>query len=696
MSARRYVAWTVGGALLLTAVASGLRRPVGMEGVGGIGDAMPVHAGQQVTMAPEFPAGMRWLNTERRLTLADLRGKVVLLDFWTYCCINCMHILPELKKIEEKYPTELVVIGVHSNKFSEEGDAGNIREAILRYGITHPVLVDAGNKVWDLYKVNAWPTIVLIDSLGRVRAKSGGEFTSDQLEPYIDELINEGRRGGTIKASDFHPRLERDSEPMTVLSFPGKVVADQASNRLIIADSGHNRYLVASLDGAVKDVIGSGQEGFGDGDFATASFRRPQGAALVGDKIYLCDTENHALRVADLTTRKVSTLVGNGHKPEGFNIAGRGLKCSLNSPWDVVFYRGWLFVANAGSHQIWAVNPTTGDAQPFAGSGREDIVDGAAFVPAADAPFVDVQRTAALAQTSGLATMGERLYFADAETSSVRYVELGPTPKVKTLVGQALFDFGDVDGDATVARLQHCLGLCFAMGAVYVADTYNSQIRRVDTQGNTSTYAGVGSTKNGKQQNVTAKPGTLDGPFDICEFNEPGGISYAAGKFYVADTNSDAIRVIDPAAKAVSTLQLSGLDLAAPPLTGPTGRWRGRVQELPEQAVAPGEATLKITLLPTGNFQLNALAPLVVHVAGEGDPQAAPRVVKVDAPVKSPAAVKLQIAPGKRTLTLDVVAYFCTETGEGACVAEAVRYKLPLAVSDGGGHDLGLDFHQSR
>jgi thiol-disulfide isomerase/thioredoxin len=112
--------------------------------------------------APEFPAGMQWLNTATPLRLADLRGKIVLLDFWTYCCINCMHIIPELTALERKYPNELVVIGVHSAKFHNEGDSENIRQAILRYEIQHPVVNDRDFRIWRSYAVRAWPTLMVI------------------------------------------------------------------------------------------------------------------------------------------------------------------------------------------------------------------------------------------------------------------------------------------------------------------------------------------------------------------------------------------------------------------------------------------------------------------------------------------------------------------------------------------------------
>ncbi|HEX2869201.1 MAG TPA: thioredoxin-like domain-containing protein [Ignavibacteriales bacterium] len=125
--------------------------------------------------APEFPDGLDWLNVDHPIKLSDLRGKVVLLDFWTFCCINCMHIIPDLKKLEAKYPGELAVIGVHSAKFLSEQETGNIRQAILRYDIEHPVVNDKDFKIWTSYGANAWPTVVLIDPRGDVVGHHSGE-----------------------------------------------------------------------------------------------------------------------------------------------------------------------------------------------------------------------------------------------------------------------------------------------------------------------------------------------------------------------------------------------------------------------------------------------------------------------------------------------------------------------------------------
>ncbi|KPL02331.1 MAG: alkyl hydroperoxide reductase [Planctomycetes bacterium SM23_65] len=481
--------------------------------------------------APEFPRDMQWLNTGRPLSLKELRGKVVVLDFWTYCCINCMHVLPQLKKLEHKYPNELVVIGVHSGKFTAEQDSENIRQAILRYEIEHPVLNDRDMTVWKMYDVHAWPTLCLIDPEGKLVATLSGEDVFDPFDRLISEVIREFDREGKVSRRRVPFGRERDRAPKTLLSFPGKVLADEKSARLFVADSNNNRIVVATLDGEIKDTIGGGKAGLQDGGFKDARFRKPQGMTLVGELLYVADTENHAIRRVDLDKKAVTTIAGTGKQSRNRPTYGsmeEGIP--LNSPWDLVLHDAKLYVAMAGPHQLWVVNPATGAAGPYAGSGREARIDG----PLADA---------ALAQPSGITTDGEKLYFADSETSSIRSAELRADGRIETIVGVELFEFGDRDGTAAEVRLQHPLGVTYYQDILYVADTYNNKIKRIDPK-----------TRKAETFLGTGEPGLRDGA--EAHFDEPGGVSIGGGKLYIADTNNHVIRVADLKTKTVSTLEV--------------------------------------------------------------------------------------------------------------------------------------------
>ncbi|HWP45316.1 MAG TPA: thioredoxin-like domain-containing protein, partial [Blastocatellia bacterium] len=398
--------------------------------------------------APEFPSGMEWLNTDRPLFLRELRGKIVLLDFWTYCCINCMHVIPELKKLEKKYPNELVVIGVHSAKFNGERDTENIRQAVLRYEVEHPVVNDYAMEIWRQYGVRAWPTLILIDPAGKIVGGLSGEGVFEPLDQAITKLIKTFDERKQLDRKPLELKLESQRMPGSLLAFPGKVLADEKTRQLFISDSNHNRIVVVSLDDyAVKEVIGTGEIGLDDGSFEVATFNHPQGMAFDGRVLYVADTENHAIRRIDFEKRTVETIAGTGEQSREYvRIGGQGRQMKLNSPWDLVLHNGILYIAMAGPHQLWQMNPQTGGIAPYAGTGREDIIDG---------PLDE----AALAQPSGITTDGKKLYFADSEVSAIRSADLSADGVVETIVGEGLFDFGDRDGRGSDVRLQHPLGV---------------------------------------------------------------------------------------------------------------------------------------------------------------------------------------------------------------------------------------------
>ncbi|MGA2060774.1 MAG: thioredoxin-like domain-containing protein [Thermoguttaceae bacterium] len=497
-----------------------------------------------------FPSADSWVNTARPIKLDQLKGKFVLLDFWTLGCINCMHIIPELKKIEAAWPNNLVVIGVHSAKFAEEKNTKTIAQAVLRYGVEHPVINDSDFTVWKSFGIQAWPSLVLIDPEGFAVWGHSGEVTFEQLDNLLKPAVAHYRKLGLLdeKPLIFEPENKRAAR--TPLSFPGKVLADEPGNRLFIADSGHNRIVIARLDGTLLDTIGDGRRGVSDGNYAQARFNSPQGMALNGDMLYVADTENHLIRKIDLSKKQVTTIAGAGHESRDvppFAESAKPRKTALNSPWALWIQGNFLFIAMAGSHQIWEMPLNETAIGVYAGNGVEDIVDGP-LLPRK--PYET--GFASFAQPSGLASDGVWLYVADAEGSSIRAVPFDHNKKVRTVVGTAhlpearLFTFGDVDGLAYQAKLQHPLGIVYREGKLYIADTYNNKIKVVDPiHGDTQTLAGAGSADYA--ENPPA-------------FNNPSGLSTADGKLFVADTNNHSIRVIDlDKDNKVSTLEIAGL-----------------------------------------------------------------------------------------------------------------------------------------
>jgi len=442
-----------------------------------------------------------------------------------------MHIFPQLRKLERKYASELMVVGVHSAKFPNEKEKENLYKAVKRCELEHPVVNDAEFQIWQQYACRAWPTMMFIDPEGKVIGKHEGEITYEDLDHLLSEMVAEFDASGLLNRQQVAVAV--DAEPDTPLSFPGKVLADEAGARLFIADTNHNRIVVSTLEGQVCSVIGSGEEGLADGNFQSASFNHPQGMALDGNCLYVADTENHALRRVDLAAGTVETIAGNGRQGSRRSGQGSGSEAELNSPWDLAFHDGKLYIAMAGCHQIWSMDLESGLVGPYAGTGAESIKDGALL-------------EATLAQPNGITTDGDRLYFADSETSSIRSAELHAGGRVRTIVGLGLFEFGDRDGEGHLVRLQHPLGITMKDGILYITDSYNHKIKEIVPVPRRSTaLAGTGSA------------GYEDGIAGEAAFSEPGGLSIAGGRMYIADTNNHAIRVANMETWEVKTLELA-------------------------------------------------------------------------------------------------------------------------------------------
>jgi thiol-disulfide isomerase/thioredoxin len=422
--------------------------------------------------APEL-VGRGWLNTGgEQIRLADLRGKIALLDFWTFCCINCLHVLDELRPLEAEFSDVLVTVGVHSPKFVHEADPDALAAAVERYEVHHPVLDDPELTTWQAYAVKAWPTLVLVDPEGYVVHVAAGEGHVDALRQIISELVAEHDAKGTLHRGDgpFVP----PPPPATELRFPAKAVLTPGGT-LLVSDSAHHGLVELAADGeTVLRRIGTGERGRADGE--RPSFSEPAGIALlpaevaerVGYDAVVADTVNHLLRGVNLTTGEVTTVAGTGEQWRGGGTDGPAREIDLTSPWDVAWWEpaNGVAVAMAGNHTLGLFDPVAGTVSRLAGTTVEGLNDG----PAREAFF---------AQTSGLAADGDRLWLVDSETSALRWLDADRV--VHTAVGRGLFHFGHRDGLADDALLQHPLGVtALPDGSVVVADTYNGALRRYD------------------------------------------------------------------------------------------------------------------------------------------------------------------------------------------------------------------------
>jgi thiol-disulfide isomerase/thioredoxin len=614
---------------------------------------------QPKVRAPELNGGIGWLNTDKPLSLQGLRGKVVLLDFWTYGCINCIHIIPDLKKLEAKYPNQLVVIGVHSAKFENEGETENIRKIILRYELEHPVVNDANYKIWDQYAVRAYPTQVLIDPDGYIIGNYVGEGYAAEIDKAVGNTVEDFRKKGTLNEKPLEFALESAKVGNLPLAFPGKILADEKSNRLFISDSNHNRIVITDLQGKLIETVGNGEPGLKDGDFSTANFKRPQGMALEGENLYVADTENHAIRMVNLKAKTVETLAGDGKQAEWRSVGGDAKTSRLSSPWDLLKIGDALYIAMAGNHQIWKLDFASQKVAPFAGTGAEARVDGQIG-------------ESAFSQPSGLVTDGKKIWVADSEANIIREIDLQKAT-VETLVGGDLWEFGDKDGEGDDVRLQHPLGVVLHEGKVLIADTYNHKIKQLDTEKRiVKTFLG-------------GKSGQADGAKP--QFYEPAGLTIAKGKLYVADTNNHAVRVVDLRTKQSSTLKIEGL---SSPKTYQTTSASPNLKELKisaQEIAANGSLNLNVKF-PVG-YHLNTDAPNRFEVTADG------KTISIAQPkgklTKLPLTVPLQTLPnGETKITAKLIVYYCRDDNTGECLIKTLAWNIPVKISPTGKNEISL------
>jgi thiol-disulfide isomerase/thioredoxin len=468
------------------------------------------------------------------MSLEALKGNIVVLDFWTYCCINCLHVLPELAAIEAEFSGDPVaVIGVHAAKFPAESVRENVERAVERHRVQHPVVLDPDHRLWEAYAVRSWPTVMILDATGRIAWQKSGEVDRSTLSATIRRLLEEAREDDTladpvwqVPAAEAAPDLRALRHPEKLMVWPGPLVqtarkADPFGlhSRLYLSDTGNHRIIELRLTREVGSwprakvvrIFGDGTPGLEDGVEKAARFRGPRGLARTQNTLWVADTENHAIRAIDLNSGAVRTVAGNGKRAEGIDKnPDDPRKVSLRSPWDleaIVNSDGEpvIFIAMAGTHQIWLLFPSRRHIGPFVGSGIEEHIDGP-------------PQQAALAQPSGMVLAGDYLFFVDSETSSVRAYRMDER-QLGTLSGQGLFDFGDVDGQGAAVRMQHPLGITIGESELYIADTFNNKIKTLQvSSGAVATLA--------------------DG------LSEPSGLCRAGDFLIVADTNHHRIAAV--------------------------------------------------------------------------------------------------------------------------------------------------------
>lgn len=463
--------------------------------------------------------GDTWFGTDRRLKIEDLKGRFVLLDFWTLCCVNCHHVLAELRPLEEKYSEVLTVIGIHSPKFEHEKNPEAVRSAIDRHDVPHLVLNDPNMSTWEAYGVKAWPTLVLIDPAGEIIATYSGEGHAHAIDSLITSKLDSYRQSGELQPGEFSVKFEKLESG--IFNQPGKlaVVPEQyrgylqGAELLVSNSGGHNLIGLRTEDLETPVIsIGSAKRGSADGDYQSAEFNEPYGAVFLpeeladklGYQLVIADTANHLIRAVDLKTKQLHTIAGTGKQwMQSDPVSGESLSVSISTPWDITLVGEQLLIAMAGEHRIWELDLLFKQISVLAGTTNEGLQDGAF-------------ESSWFAQPSALAfsESDQTTWVIDAETSALRKLQNG---QVSTAIGKGLFEFGQVDGEASEALLQHPLGLTQLPNKnLVIADSYNNSLRLYEPE--------------------SAKVSTL-----ARDLSEPSDVVFLEGELFVAEASANRV-----------------------------------------------------------------------------------------------------------------------------------------------------------
>jgi thiol-disulfide isomerase/thioredoxin len=608
-----------------------------------------------------------WLNSARQIEASDLKNRVILLDFWTYACVNCLHMIPEIKKLEEQFDNRLTVIGVHSGKFDNEKSVDSIRKAVLKYNIEHLVVNDADFKIWKSFEVKSWPTMILLDANGKVIKKYEGEISGKLIAQDVEKLVK--KYNFQLNNKHLPIILEKNKTVDHFLKFPSgiefmrnfsyKNVAK--TNALSISNTGSNTILITSLNGDTLLEIGSGNSGSEDGDFADASFNSPRGLLFRDNILYVADTGNHLIRKIDFKTGKVKTIAGTENNGLAINADNKALETDLSSPWDLEFFpdKNHIIIANAGTHQLLKYNISNNIISPFAGSGNEDLLDG---------KFPDN----ALAQPNGLSAFGGNLYFVDSETSSLRVADKNGV--VKTLIGSGLFDFGHKNGAAKEALMQHPVGLSADDTGVYIADTHNHIIRKFDLKNGTmSDYSGDIRGDGVGNKNSTS-------------YNEPEAMVAVLDKFYIADTNNGRILELNRSSKNSKLLNI------LPPAQMPRD---GLLEYLPNLEKIPSvsvkeKSEVSLSFEMKEGWKINDLAPSFFNLVEIKNDKEANLIASFDGEIIKSGAVKLPKLSKKYTYYLQGTVYYCEDKKDAICLVKS--YEQKLLPKRSGNNQIKIEF----
>jgi DNA-binding beta-propeller fold protein YncE len=624
----------------------------------------------------EIPQELKWLNSSSPISLSKLKGKIVLLYFWNYSNINSFQSLQKLKKLEKKYSKELFIIGIHTGKFSYEKEIETLQHSILKLEINFPVVHDPELKVMSSYLIQTFPSFVLINPIGKVLGKHTGEDFYSVFEQVILNTINEFEKKNLLNRTSIELELEKDKLPDTVLSYPSKIILNEKGNEIYISDTNHNRILRIDIGTRkILDIIGSGQNGFEDGLFKDAKLNQPRGIYLKENYLYIADTNNHSIRRADINSKKLITLAGNGEQAIGFNGIGKGRQASFHSPWDLVEYKNKLYITTSGSHQIWSLDLNSLETENFAGSGRENLFD-------------EKLTLSALARPSGITRDETKLYFTDSGVSAIRLAEIKKEGEIKTLLGKGLFEFGDVDGNPHEARLQFPLGLHYNSFKLYIADSFNHKIKFYDID-----------KKEVYTLSGTGKPSQVVSTLSESGYNEPSSLFSFKNLLYIADTNNHSIKILDTKTNLVKLFDID-LDERLFFSRDKNFQLEGDEKNIPDLKIHPDSTHISLNFnLETGYKWMNQ-APYYFKTISSNNNNISiqNKSEEVSNNPIFPKLIKLKPIQGESMLKINSILFYSESTKNSLCLIKKSILSMKLTVSPDGvkNPNLNLKIHSIK
>jgi thiol-disulfide isomerase/thioredoxin len=598
----------------------------------------------------------KWFNVSRPLEISDLKERIILLDFWTYDCVNCISAFTEIKKLENQFGSKLTVIGVHSGKFENQKDPAEIKKAILKFDIEHPIINDSDLKIWNQFKVKSWPTFILINPNGNIVKTYIGENELPKVKRDLKKLISKYKF--EVNREPMPTLLEKHDMIGNVLNFPTKLeyAADFLYKTrhlpvIFIANTGQHNIIISSLSGEIIAKVGSGKEGFQDGTFDVANFSFPQGLLYDSGKLYVADRGNHAIREINFKEGKVSTLIGSSQRGEVIESGGEFLEAknvNLSSPVDIEFFPNHenIVIANSGTNQILSYNLKKKTVSILAGNGSEGMDDGK-------------YPENSLAQTADMSASNRKLYFVDSQSSSLRVLD--ESGNVKTLIGKDLAKFGHENGEKSRALMQHPLGLMVDDTGAYISDSFNHVIRKYDFS-SSQIRDFIGGRKHGNGVGTSANT----------QFNEPEGIIAVLDRFYVSDSNNNRILAIGR-----GSLNSELLDVM-PPLRLPK---EGFLQYLPnlqkaEEIDVKSDAEVVIKIDLKKGWKINESGPSFINLLELVDDDKANMVASFDWRTVSTKEIKLPKLKDGKYYMLQGTIYFCEDKKNSLCYIKSYEQRI--------------------